>query len=121
MRLIEGYGADTAGPGTVLLDGARLPLPALNGEVERRHSPTGYQWGYAGSGPAELARAILVALYPDDPLVRLPVCYQHFKADVIAKLPRAAFRLTSTEVDQWFAAWRRTHHDLVSLERRDRF
>jgi hypothetical protein len=26
-----------------------------------RHSPTGFQWGYAGSGPADLARCLLLA------------------------------------------------------------
>lgn len=30
-----------------------------------RHSPDGFEWGYAGSGPAELARCILIDCLPD--------------------------------------------------------
>jgi hypothetical protein len=30
-----------------------------------RHSPTGYTWGYAGSGPADLARSLLIAALGD--------------------------------------------------------
>lgn len=29
-----------------------------------RHSPTGFSWGYGGSGPADLARALLVDALP---------------------------------------------------------
>lgn len=30
-----------------------------------RHSPTGFEWGYGGSGPAELARCILIDVLGD--------------------------------------------------------
>jgi hypothetical protein len=30
-----------------------------------RHSPTGFEWGYDGSGPAQLAIAILIDAFPD--------------------------------------------------------
>jgi hypothetical protein len=36
-----------------------------------RHSPTGFSWGYGGSGPAETARCLLLAAL-DDP--RCPAC-----------------------------------------------
>lgn len=38
-------------------DGRSYPLP-LRLEI-RSHSPTGFEWGYGGSGPAQLALAIL--------------------------------------------------------------
>jgi len=40
---------------TVTRDGIESPLRHIV-----RHSPTGMTWGYAGSGPADLARSILV-------------------------------------------------------------
>ena len=40
------------GHATVLADGQPLPF-------DGHHSPTGLEWGYTGSGPAELARALL--------------------------------------------------------------
>jgi hypothetical protein len=47
----------------------------------RSHSPTGFEWGYGGSGPAELARALVKDAMrdlgdPDDPDPRI---YQRFK------------------------------------------
>ena len=40
--------------------------------AQHSHSPTGFSWGYAGSGPAELARAILVHALGDEGLC--PTC-----------------------------------------------
>ena len=39
--------------------GGRLldPFPS---QAVRNHSPTGFAWGYGGSGPAQLALAILI-------------------------------------------------------------
>ncbi|MGD0263759.1 MAG: DUF6166 domain-containing protein [Candidatus Methylomirabilota bacterium] len=48
-------------------------------EGEPRHSPTGYEWGYGGSGPSELARALLTSTLPGDPIPREPTCFQAFK------------------------------------------
>jgi hypothetical protein len=50
------------------------------------HSPTGFEWGYGGSGPAQLALAILAdALGDDERAVRL---HQRFKFSVIGNLDR---------------------------------
>jgi hypothetical protein len=40
---------------TVTRDGIESPLRHVV-----RHSPTGLSWGYAGSGPADLARSLLI-------------------------------------------------------------
>ena len=57
-----------------------------------RHSPTGFEFGYHGSGPAELARYLLID-YLDlhqlaDEDVPLPVSYQQLKRDLIGRLSR---------------------------------
>jgi hypothetical protein len=47
------------------------------------HSPTGYSWGYEGSGPAQLALAILLKFVDEDTAVELHQIYKH---EVIAQL-----------------------------------
>ena len=50
-------------------------------EHQEKHSPDGFEWGYAGSGPADLARSILwdfLGQAPDD------ATYQDFKREIIA-------------------------------------
>ena len=49
-----------------------------------RHSPSGPEWGYLGSGPADCARSVLLALTDE---ATADAHYQAFKADVIARLP----------------------------------
>lgn len=54
------------------------------------HSPDGFNWGYGGSGPAQLALAILLEYYDD----RLAVLnHQAFKWRQIASLPQDDFEL----------------------------
>lgn len=50
------------------------------------HSPTGFEWGYHGSGPAQLALAILADALGDDK--RASRLHQPFKRKVIAGLDR---------------------------------
>lgn len=49
------------------------------------HSPDGFNWGYAGSGPAQLALAILLEFMPEGYALGL---YQRFKQDVVARWER---------------------------------
>ena len=56
-----------------LADGRRYPLDARR-DI-RNHSPDGFEWGYGGSGPAQLALAILAdAVGPEDPPRSCPFC-----------------------------------------------
>jgi hypothetical protein len=60
------------------------------------HSPTGFEWGYGGSGPAQLALAILADALGDEE--RALHLHQKFKFAVIGKLPHESWGLTHTEV-----------------------
>jgi hypothetical protein len=62
------------------------------------HSPTGFEWGYGGSGPAQLALAILADHLGSDE--RALNFYQRFKWAVVAELPRRSWTLTSDEIEQ---------------------
>lgn len=53
----------------------------------RNHSPDGFNWGYGGSGPAQLALAICMKLYG------VPENYQEFKRLYIQSLPTDSFDL----------------------------
>ena len=61
------------------------------------HSPTGFEWGYCGSGPAQLALAILADhFFDEDQALNF---YQRFKWAVIAELPHRGWILTSDQID----------------------
>jgi len=65
------------------------------------HSPSGFEWGYGGSGPAQLALALLLD-YTDDEAFALDH-YQAFKTEVVSQLDCAGsgerWRLTGPEID----------------------
>lgn len=62
------------------------------------HSPSGFEWGYAGSGPAQLALAILADHCGNDD--QAFDFHQRFKWAVVAELPRRRWTLTSPEINQ---------------------
>jgi hypothetical protein len=64
---------------TYWLDGKILD--PKRSQAYRNHSPDGFSHGYAGSGPAQLALAIMLELRDS------PEGYQEFKLDYIAPLP----------------------------------
>ena len=64
----------------------------------RNHSPTGPEWGYNGSGPAQLALAILLAVTDRETAERR---YQQFKDDVIARITDVEWSLPLRDVRHW--------------------
>ena len=78
----------------VTVDGRRLN-PRLD---LWNHSPTGFEWGYCGSGPAQLALAILADHCGNEE--QALNFYQRFKWAVIAELPGRRWILTSLDIDQ---------------------
>ena len=62
------------------------------------HSPTGFSWGYAGSGPAQLALAILLD-YTDD-VDKAIMFYQRFKQQVVAGWGDS-WSISCVEIDGW--------------------
>jgi len=75
----------------VILNGEKL-TPTKSQEVWD-HSPDGFNWGYGGSGPAQLALAILLEL--TDKQVAIDN-HQKFKNDIIAEIANTDF---STEIN----------------------
>jgi hypothetical protein len=82
----------------VILNNGEVIDPKVSLKIVN-HSPTGFCWGYGGSGPAQLALAILLVHLNGDKQRALTL-YQDFKLMVIARLPMGEdFELTGTQVD----------------------
>jgi hypothetical protein len=62
----------------------------------RNHCPDGFQWGYGGPGPAQLALAILADLLGDDELALQS--YQRVMGTLIAPIQSDSFHLTEGQV-----------------------
>src|SRR3989442_957585 len=96
------------------MPGETLEVRALDPRYDlRRHSPDGFQWGYSGSGPAQLALALLADALADDAIAQ--ALYQEFKREFVARwqwrwqVDRATLRL-------WAAGrWARQQREEASL------
>jgi len=78
------------------------------------HSPTGFEWGYTGSGPAQLACGLLLDYYDDTQVAREH--YIEFRNRVISQLEcdgaAACWHLFGEEID---AAMATITDDIVAL------
>jgi hypothetical protein len=112
----RGYGGYNGTRVTVQVNGGE-PV-ALEHRV--RHSPSGFAWGYGGSGPADLARSLLMdyieRVSGPDFADELPVSYQQFKFDVVARWPwdprryansaEPVWELPGEDIENWLASQR---------------
>jgi hypothetical protein len=96
MSIYRGYRYQDSGPLVVTKDGQVLsPEPS---QKLWNHSPDGFQWGYGGSGPAQLALALLLDATGDPGLsVRL---HQDFKRDFVAGWGEK-WEITTKQVKSW--------------------
>jgi len=83
------------------------------------HSPDGFEWGYGGSGPADLSLSMLADYFEEqDELLdflakrqlqtstRCWKLYPAFKSDVVASFPKDRWTLPSAAIDYWVARYR---------------
>jgi len=64
-----------------------------------RHSPTGFEWGYGGSGPADAALNILYAVTQDKEVADR--YYQEFKWDFISIAPEQGAIIPRRAILRW--------------------
>ena len=63
------------------------------------HSPTGFSWGYGGSGVAQLALAVLLEITDEDTALRH---YQALKWEIFAKLEQdKGFEIHMGTIHDW--------------------
>lgn len=97
MKVYEGKRVD--GHCTVTVNGQ-----PLNPRFDlRQHSPDGFNWGYGGSGPAQLALAMLADFNSEPPSPRM---YQSFKEKVIANLDDDEWTLSDHVLYLWMETYR---------------
>jgi hypothetical protein len=99
VGFIDGHGEHRVGieePGDLVME---LDPRIGFGDGKVNHSPDGFCWGYGGSGPAQLAFAILSDTLDWRIAQRH---YMEFKSDVIAKLEMdKPFTLPEKDVREW--------------------
>lgn len=61
----------------------------------RRHSPTGFSHGYSGSGPAQLALALLADVLGEEAAQKH---YQSYKFKVIGRIEGDSFELSEDDI-----------------------
>ena len=105
MKVYHGTRADE-GNRVAVTEGCDRPH-ALDPRFDlRRHSATGFEWGYGGSGPAQLALALCADALGDDD--RAQSVYQRFKFRVVAALGGDTWTLTEDQVKAAVADIERT-------------
>lgn len=63
------------------------------------HSPDGFEWGYGGSGPSQLALAILLDVTGNKNVALRH--YHNFKWDVIAQLDTDLWEMPEERIKEW--------------------
>jgi hypothetical protein len=109
---ITGSQGEVATAKQTVYQGSRDPTAPVGDEVEvtvdgepldyrydlLSASPSGFEWGYGGSGPAQLAIAILAHAYDDEFACE---SYQEFKREVVSELSEDGWTLTKQDLDVW--------------------
>ncbi|SRR6266571_4051289 len=90
----------------------------VNGKPLRHviyHSPSGLEWGYGGSGPADLALSLLVHYFKERHVntaflkkfharpSQAWLYHQQFKREIVATFPHTSWRLSSDKIESWLA------------------
>lgn len=78
------------------------------------HSPTGFAYGYGGSGPAQLALALLYDVLGDKVLALSS--YQFFKWEKVSQWIEPRIYITSDEIREWAMGWLQRQEDMVVIE-----
>jgi len=95
----------------VTLDGQALDPAPSHGIWNK--SPDGFMWGYNGSGPAQLALAIMYHV-TENAEIALKL-FQEFKRDVISILPQADFEL-EIDLRLWVYQALARHYEVANVE-----
>ena len=96
MSIYRGFCTQCCGPLPVTKDGA--PFSPAPSQKLYNHSPDGFQWGYGGSGPAQLALALLLDATGDPELsVKL---HQDFKWAFVATWGEK-WEITTEQIKSW--------------------
>jgi len=97
MIVYKGKRLNAGNGGQLVLRNGRRLLPKAS-QIIVNHSPSGFNWGYEGSGPAQLALALLYNVTQDK--VMALRYYQDFKKDRVS-LWRDTWVITDSNIHAW--------------------
>jgi len=100
MKMYRGIRTESGCVVTVIEEGVERSLD-LRHDL-RNHSPDGANWGYGGSGPAQLSLALVADATGDDELAQRT--YQAFKRRVVAGFEGDRWELGDDFIRQIVAA-----------------
>ncbi len=100
--LYEGHRRSECGGQEVTIrfkpQGLCVPLDPNRSQDLRNHSPDGFNWGYLGSGPAQLALALLLDTTNDEKISLQH--YQDFKFIIVANW-KDDWSMSQTDILEW--------------------
>lgn len=120
-KIYVGNRSSILGKITVQVIDINIDLP-IEGEPEKidgiplkhyfLHSPDGFEWGYGGSGPADLALAILINYFGEDPsqgdlyigASKAQEHHQDFKWAFISKIKTSTWVIREKAIKEWLEA-----------------
>lgn len=88
-----------------------IPFAPTRSFLVRTHSLAGFNWGYCGSGPAQLALALLLEVTDQDEAEGL---YQTFKSEIVAAWGNDLWACTTQGIQGWLKVRRETHADKIA-------
>ena len=80
-------------------------LTPKHSQLLKNHSPDGFEYGYTGSGPSQLALALLADCCGDQTALKY---YQTFKTDFVTGASGDKFDIFEKEIKEWvedFSSW----------------
>jgi hypothetical protein len=95
-------------------------IPFTHDETYRyvTHSPTGFAWGYQGSGPSQLAFALLLDVTDDPEYCKKT--YQDFKWETVGNWDKDnEWEMTSEEIENWVKS-NEYRHGMPALKKSNR-
>lgn len=93
------YSGSRLASGTVVMVQTQQGRQRLQPRLDLiRHHPAGFDWAHTGSGPAQLALALLAHASGSDEFALEH--YEVFKHEIVARLPKNTWELTSQQVLQ---------------------
>jgi hypothetical protein len=116
MKHYEGHRDETGACVVEVIENNRRRALPLRLDLYN-HSPTGFEWGYSGSGPAQLALALLADVLevppqrtrwfePDSSAQRAVRLHQEFKRVIVGYLPREDWLLNESDIRDFIAGVR---------------
>ena len=104
----EGHDTGCRGVVLYLSRGRRWGRLGLAERLPRVHSHTGFNWGYLGSGPAELARHLVVHATGLRRYLERPDLYQRFKEQFVSQWGDQ-WAVEGDTVREWVSRYEREH------------